>query len=172
MPKRVKCAQNLLLMTQRLFAMILEARGEVLSSHKAFAHREQLSSSSIKTIGAISKVELGWLNWKTEKCQTAIKLAEQVEPLSLIGDDALHDDETQIHAHLVIGRQDGTAHGGHLLGANVRPTCGIVITEKLKTSSKRDRPGVWHHTYSFVVLSVRCPVPLHIEEKDRWVSRN
>lgn len=49
--------------------------------------------------------------------------------LSLIGDVALKDGEPQIHAHLVVGRADGTAHGGHLLSATVRPTCEIVLTE-------------------------------------------
>jgi predicted DNA-binding protein with PD1-like motif len=29
----------------------------------------------------------------------------------------------------VIGKRDGTAHGGHLLQARVRPTCELVLTE-------------------------------------------
>jgi predicted DNA-binding protein with PD1-like motif len=28
-----------------------------------------------------------------------------------------------------VGRRDGTAHGGHLLAAKVRPTCEVVLTE-------------------------------------------
>lgn len=32
-------------------------------------------------------------------------------------------------AHLVVGKRDGTAHGGHLLQAHVRPTCELVLTE-------------------------------------------
>src|SRR3984885_11438013 len=34
-----------------------------------------------------------------------------------------------VHAHAVIGRKDGTAHGGHLLEAHIRPTCEVVLTE-------------------------------------------
>jgi predicted DNA-binding protein with PD1-like motif len=49
--------------------------------------------------------------------------------LSLIGDIALKDGDPQVHAHVVIGRRDGTAHGGHLLEAKVRPTCEVVLTE-------------------------------------------
>jgi hypothetical protein len=37
--------------------------------------------------------------------------------------------EPQVHAHAVIGKRDGTAHGGHLLQAHVRPTCEVVLTE-------------------------------------------
>ena len=41
-------------------------------------------------------------------------MREQVEVLSLIGDVAL---------------DDGTAHGGHLLEAHVRPTLEVMLTE-------------------------------------------
>lgn len=124
----------------KTFALILETGDEVLSSLKAFAHGEHLASSSFKAIGALSKVELGWFNWETKKYQTAVKLQEQVELLSLIGDIALKDDEPQVHAHLVIGRKDGSAHGGHLLSATVRPTCEIVITESPKHLQKEIDP--------------------------------
>jgi uncharacterized protein len=36
---------------------------------------------------------------------------------------------TQVHAHVVVGRADGTAHGGHLLEAHVWPTLEVVLTE-------------------------------------------
>ncbi|HEX4156272.1 MAG TPA: PPC domain-containing DNA-binding protein [Acidobacteriaceae bacterium] len=44
-----------------------------------------------------------------------MELKEQVELLSLSGDEAVKDGEPQVHAHVVVGRRDGTAHGGHLL---------------------------------------------------------
>lgn len=31
--------------------------------------------------------------------------------------------------HVVVGRADGSAHGGHLLKAMVRPTCELILTE-------------------------------------------
>lgn len=120
----------------KTFALILETGDDVLSSLKTFAQSEFLSSSSFKAIGALSKVELGWFNWETKRYQMAVKLEEQIELLSLIGDVALQDNEPQVHAHLVIGRKDGSAHGGHLLSATVRPTCEIVITENPKHLQK------------------------------------
>lgn len=90
---------------------------------------EDLSGSSFHAIGALINVELGWFDWASKKYETAVKLDEQVELLSLIGDIALKNNKPQIHAHLVVGRRDGTAYGGHLLRAIVRPTCEIVITE-------------------------------------------
>jgi uncharacterized protein len=113
----------------KTFVVILDTGDEILSSLKQFAEKEGLADSSFKAIGALSEVELGWFNWESKKYQTAVKLEEQVELLSLIGDIALKDNKPQIHAHLVVGCQDGTAHGGHLLSATVRPTCEIVLTE-------------------------------------------
>jgi len=124
----------------RTFALILDTGDEILSSLKAFARTERLSSSSFKAIGALSKVELGWFDWDTKKYETAVRLEEQVELLSLIGDIALKDNEPQVHAHLVVGGKDGTAHGGHLLSATVRPTCEIVLTESPKHLQKEIDP--------------------------------
>jgi hypothetical protein len=113
----------------RTFALILDTGDEILSSVREFARERRLSRSSFKAIGALSQVKLGWFNWETRKYQTAVALDEQVELLSLIGDIALQDGEPQVHAHLVVGRADGTAHGGHLLSAIVRPTCELILTE-------------------------------------------
>ena len=57
-------------------------------------------------------------------------MREQVEVLSLVGDIALKDNgEPEVHAHVVVGKADGTAHGGHLLEAHVRPTLEVIVVE-------------------------------------------
>ena len=57
-------------------------------------------------------------------------MREQVEVVSLIGDVALGpDDRPSLHLHVVLGRSDGSAMGGHLLEAQVRPTLEVVLTE-------------------------------------------
>jgi uncharacterized protein len=124
----------------RTYVIVLETGDEVLSSLKDFSHAKGLAGSSFKAIGAMSSVELGWFNWESKKYQTAVKLNEQVELLSLIGDIARKDNEPQVHAHLVIGRRDGTVHGGHLLSATVRPTCEIVLTESPQHLQKEIDP--------------------------------
>ena len=47
--------------------------------------------------------------------------------LSLIGDVAEKDGEPAVHAHVVLGLRDGSARGGHLLRAVVRPTLEVVL---------------------------------------------
>jgi predicted DNA-binding protein with PD1-like motif len=34
-----------------------------------------------------------------------------------------------LHAHVVVGKRDGTAHGGHFLNGRVWPTLEMVVTE-------------------------------------------
>jgi predicted DNA-binding protein with PD1-like motif len=58
-----------------------------------------------------------------------VTLDEQLELVSLIGDVALLDGEPVIHAHAVVSKQNGTAHGGHLLQAHIRPTCEVVLVQ-------------------------------------------
>jgi predicted DNA-binding protein with PD1-like motif len=66
-----------------------------------------------------------------------VHLNEQIELLSLIGDVALKDGEPQVRPHAVIGKKDGTAHGGHLFEAHIRPTCEVVLVESPAHLQKR-----------------------------------
>jgi len=58
-----------------------------------------------------------------------IPVKEQVEVLALVGDIALQEGKPKLHAHVVLGRRDGSACGGHLLEARVRPTLEVIVTE-------------------------------------------
>jgi uncharacterized protein len=113
----------------KTFVLVFETNDELARGLKEFASDQKLASASFKAIGALSSVKLGWLNWETKQYEQSVSLDEQVELLSLIGDIALKDGEPQVHAHAVIGKRDGTAHGGHLLEAHVRPTCEVVLTQ-------------------------------------------
>jgi hypothetical protein len=88
-----------------------------------------LSPEGADDVGALSSAKVGWFNWQTKTYETAAEFQEQLEVLSLIGDIALKDGKPMVHAHLIVGRKDGTAHGGHLLEAHVRPTLEVVLTE-------------------------------------------
>jgi hypothetical protein len=122
------------------YALIFETGDEIASGLKAFAKEQGLKDSSFKAIGALSSVKVGWFDWEEKKYKTAVELKEQVELLSLIGDVAVKDGEPQVHAHLVVGRRDGTAHGGHLLEARVRPTCELILTESPEELRKEIDP--------------------------------
>jgi predicted DNA-binding protein with PD1-like motif len=65
---------------------------------------------------------------------------EQVEVLSLVGGIALKDNTPQVHAHVVLGKVDGTAHGGHILEAHVWPTLEVILTESPNHLRRRIDP--------------------------------
>lgn len=89
---------------------------------KEFSETNKLSGSSFSAIGAFSKLTVGYFDWQKKEYKK-IEINEQVEVLSLLGDVSIKDDlKHQVHAHVVVGKSDGTAHGGHLMEAYVRPT--------------------------------------------------
>src|SRR5437660_10559626 len=92
------------------------------------APEKKLSGSHFTAIGAFSAVTVGYFNIE-KKDYKRIPIREQVEVLSLIGDIASDSGEPKIHAHVVVGKSDGSAWGGHLVEAHVRPTLELILTE-------------------------------------------
>jgi len=113
----------------KTFILVFETGDELADGLLQFAKEQKLSAASFKAVGALSSVRLGWFSWESKNYEPSVTLDEQVELLSLIGDVALKEDKPIVHAHAVIGKKDGTAHGGHLLKAHIRPTCEVVLTE-------------------------------------------
>ena len=113
----------------KTYILVFKIGDELAEGLLQFAKEQKLSSASFKAVGALSSVRLGWFSWESKRYEPSVTLDEQVELLSLIGDIALKDGQPVVHAHAVIGRKDGTAHGGHLLKASIRPTCEVVLTE-------------------------------------------
>jgi uncharacterized protein len=110
------------------YALIFESGDEVLKNLKTFANEHSLSASHFTAIGAFSSVELGFFDFAI-KDYKKIPVHEQVEVLSLVGDIALYGSDSMVHAHVVVGRSDGTTMGGHLLEAVVHPTLEILLEE-------------------------------------------
>ena len=113
---------------QRTFAVVLDKGDEVLESLLAFAREHRLSAAEFTGLGALSDCVLGFFDWE-KKDYDKIPVGEQVEVLTLVGNIALKDGAPKLHPHIVIGKADGTAHGGHLLGGHVRPILEVIVTE-------------------------------------------
>ncbi|MBW3540039.1 MAG: DNA-binding protein [Planctomycetes bacterium] len=110
------------------FALVFDAGEEVAGGLLAFAKEQRLTAAHFTALGAFERATLGWFNLDTKDYEE-IQMNEQVEVLSLIGNVALHKNEPKVHAHVVVGKRDGTAHGGHLLKATVRPTLEVTLVE-------------------------------------------
>ncbi len=113
---------------EKTFALIFEMGDEAMAGLVEFARANRLGAARFTAIGAFRDVTLGYFDWEKKEYQK-IPVREQVEVLSLIGDVALEKDEPKVHAHVVVGRSDGSTRGGHLIEAHVRPTLEVILTE-------------------------------------------
>jgi predicted DNA-binding protein with PD1-like motif len=114
--------------SDRSFALIFETGDEPVSLLEHFARENNVTAARFTAIGAFREVVVGYFDWE-KKQYLRIPIREQVEVLSLVGDVAIGDKGPKIHAHVVLGKRNGSAHGGHLLEAKVRPTLEVVLTE-------------------------------------------
>ena len=113
---------------QQTFALIFNTGDHVVSGLKTFAEEQHLAASHFTAIGAFKDVTLGYFDWE-KKDYIKIPIREQVEVLSLVGDVTISDGKPNIHAHVVLGKRDGSTCGGHLIEAEVRPTLEVILTE-------------------------------------------
>jgi predicted DNA-binding protein with PD1-like motif len=127
---------------EKTFALVFDTGEEVVAALLRFAKEHTLSAAHLSAIGAFQRVTLGFFE-PTRREYTPIVIEQQVELLSLVGNIA-QDDKGQptLHAHVVVGKSDGTAYGGHLLEASVRPTMEIVIVESSQYLRRRMRDDV------------------------------
>lgn len=116
---------------ERTYVLVFGSGDEVMAGLSAFAEEHHLGASRFTAIGAFSDVILGFFNWE-RKNYDMIPIRNQLEVLSLVGDIVIEGDKPKVHAHAVVGKADGTAHGGHLLEAHVLPTLEVVLTESPK----------------------------------------
>ena len=121
---------------QRTYALILDKGDEVVATLTDFARKNNLGGSQLSAIGAFQDVTLGYFD-RERRDYKKIPVREQVEVLSLLGDIAQKDGEPKLHAHVVVGRSDGSTRGGHLVEAHVWPTLEVILTESPTHLRKR-----------------------------------
>jgi predicted DNA-binding protein with PD1-like motif len=126
--------------SEKTYGVVFDKGDEVASGLLDVAKQYNLDAAHLTAIGAFSDATLGYFDRERREYKK-IPLAEQVEVLSLIGDIAVKEDGTpQVHAHVVVGRSDGTTRGGHLLEAHVWPTLEVVIVESPAHLRKKTDP--------------------------------
>lgn len=112
----------------RTWALIFDPGDEVSSGIVDFARANHLTASRFTAIGGFSDATLGYFDIGRKEYQK-IPVPEQVEVVSLLGDIAAGEDGPKMHAHVVVGKRDGSAVAGHLLEAHVRPTLEVILEE-------------------------------------------
>jgi predicted DNA-binding protein with PD1-like motif len=113
---------------ERTLALVFDAGDEVMDLLTRYAEYEQIRAARFTAIGAFSEVRLGFFDLHRQDYDV-VRIDEQVEVLSLVGDVALERGRPKVHAHVVVGKRDCTAHGGHLIAARVRPTLELILEQ-------------------------------------------
>ncbi|TAK83455.1 MAG: DUF296 domain-containing protein [Betaproteobacteria bacterium] len=114
---------------ERVFAVIFDIGEDPVAGLTRFAESQNLSGAGFTAIGAFSEATLGYFDWQ-KKDYERVPVREQTEVLALVGDIAIEgENRKKVHAHVVLGKRDGAACGGHLLSAKVRPTLEVIVTE-------------------------------------------
>jgi hypothetical protein len=125
---------------RRTFVLVCDRGDDPVEALTAAAKRFDLRAASLTGIGAFAAVTLGFFDHARRDYRRRV-IREQIEVLSLIGNIALDRGEPRVHAHVVVGRSDGAALGGHLLGGAVDPTLEITLVEAPAVLRRRTDPA-------------------------------
>jgi uncharacterized protein len=121
----------------KTYGIVFDKCDEVREGLLEFADTNRFADAHLMGIGAFSEVTLGFFD-PSRKDYKKIPINEQVEVLSFTGNIVQKDGRPRLHAHVVVGKADGTAHGGHFLGGRVWPTLEITLSELPVHLRRRD----------------------------------
>jgi predicted DNA-binding protein with PD1-like motif len=121
----------------KTFAMVFDKGDDVRQGLLEFANTNRFADAHLTGIGAFSEVTLGFFD-RERKGYKQIPINDQVEVLSFTGNIVQKDGKPRLHAHVVVGKSDGTAHGGHFLGGRAWPTLEVMISELPVHLRRRD----------------------------------
>jgi predicted DNA-binding protein with PD1-like motif len=110
----------------KTYLLVFHTGQEVMDGLLAFARKYNLVAGHLTGIGAISHAVIGYFD-PQKKTYLRTQEKEQAEVLSLTGNLALYNNEPFFHVHVALGLRDGSACGGHLFAATVRPTVELVL---------------------------------------------
>jgi uncharacterized protein len=110
----------------KTYLLVFRSGQEVMTGLLAFARKHELVAGHLTGIGAISNAVIGYFD-PQKKAYLRVHEEGQHEVLSLTGNLALNKDEPFFHVHVALGLRDGSARGGHLFEATVRPTVELVL---------------------------------------------
>ncbi len=128
---------------EKTWVLVFDVGEAVVAGLERFSREQGLAGARFSGIGALSDVVLRYFDWERKEYQD-IPLAEQVEVLTITGNIARSGNDPKVHAHLIVGRFDGTTRGGHLKEAHVRPTLELMVTEEPRHLVRRhdERTGL------------------------------
>jgi predicted DNA-binding protein with PD1-like motif len=123
----------------KTYLFVFHTGQEVMKGLLAFARKHDLVAGHLTGIGAIRDAVIGYFDPRHNE-YLRIHEKGQAEVLSLTGNLARYKGEPFFHVHVALGRRDGSARGGHLFEATVRPTVELVLTAYPKPVRRKVDP--------------------------------
>jgi uncharacterized protein len=118
---------NVKRLSANMWAVVFSSGDEIFSGLVTWAAEQQVRSAHLTAVGALKSAVLGYYDLE-HRAYLKIPINEQVELLSMVGDIALDSGKPDLHAHVVVGRRDGSTRGGHLIEAYASPTAEVFVT--------------------------------------------
>lgn len=115
---------------RRTIVVALEVGDQAVASILELATRLDLATCVITGLGGFHGSRLAYFDVDGGSF-VENDFPEQVEVASFVANLSREEANgaQHLHAHVVLGRRDGTTIGGHLVEATVRPTLELVIHE-------------------------------------------
>jgi uncharacterized protein len=127
---------------QTTYLLVFDTEEEAVEGLTRFAGEHDISAAHLTAIGALSRATLGFFEIDRKEYRK-LPVDEQVELLSMTGNIARDErNHPKVHAHVVLGKRDGSTAGGHLLEGRVRPTLEVVLVESPPHLRRRERPEI------------------------------
>lgn len=112
----------------RTFVLRFETGDALVEALTSFAGEHGIRAGRLTGIGAFTDAEIGFFD-RERKDYDRLAVDEETEVLSLLGNITVTDEGPRVHAHVTLGKQDGTAHGGHLFEGHVGATLEVFVVE-------------------------------------------
>jgi hypothetical protein len=101
----------------------------VVEALTSLAADQGIRAAEVSGIGAFESAVIGFYDLQTKEYDR-IPVEEETEVLSLLGNLSVTDEGPRVHAHVSLGRRDGSALGGHLFEGRCGATLEIFVREE------------------------------------------
>lgn len=94
-----------------------------------FATEEGIRAADVSGIGAFESAVIGFYNLEVKEYDR-IPVEEHTEVLSILGNLSVTGEGPRVHAHVTLGKADGSGLGGHLFEGRCGATLEIFVREE------------------------------------------
>lgn len=102
--------------------------GDLLGELTRVCREAEISLGEVRAIGAVERARIGYYDMAAREYKW-LDLDRELEILSLLGNVSFKDGEVFVHAHVVLGDDQGRARGGHLAEGAPIFACEFAVQE-------------------------------------------